>query len=111
MAEWTSRTRGNDPMTVRTSCMTVAFKRPFAVSGIDEMQPAGTYTIEIDEELLEGLSFPAYRRIATSILLPAQPGGSMRGEVAQIDPGEVDAALKELWPPRHDGGSATRPDS
>jgi len=82
-------------MTVRTSCMTVAFKRPFAVSGMDEMQPAGTYTIEIDEELLEGLSFPAYRRIATSILLPAQPGSSIRGQVAQMDPGEVDAALRE----------------
>ena len=82
-------------MTVRTSCRTVTFKRPFAVSGMDEMQPAGTYTIEIDEELLEGLSFPAYRRIATSILLPAQAGSSIRGQVAQMDPGEVDAALKE----------------
>jgi hypothetical protein len=82
-------------MTVRTSCMTVTFKRPFAVSGMDEMQPAGTYTIEIDEELLEGLSFPAYRRIATSVRLPAQPGSSIRGQVAQMDPGEVDAALRE----------------
>ena len=73
-------------MTVRTSCIRVTFKRPFAVSGMDEMQPAGTYTIEIDEELLEGLSFPAYR----------QPGSSIRGQVAQMDPGEVDAALREI---------------
>ena len=63
---------------------------------MDEMQPAGTYTIEIDEELLEGLSFPAYRRIATAILVPAQPGSSIRGQVAQLDPGEVDAALREI---------------
>jgi hypothetical protein len=84
-------------MTVRTSCMTVKFTRPFAVSGIDEMQPAGTYTIETDEELLEGLSFPAYRRTATWIILPPQSaGGSMRSEIAQIDPGAVDAALNEL---------------
>jgi hypothetical protein len=82
-------------MTVRTSCETVTFKRPFAVSGMDEMQPAGTYAIEIDEEPLEGVSFPAYRRIATSILLPAQPGSSIRGQVVQLDPGEVDAALRE----------------
>ena len=82
-------------MTVRTSCMTVTLERPFAVSGMDEMQPAGTYTIEIDEELLEGLSFPAYRRIATSILLPAQLGSSIRGQIARIDPGEVDAASRE----------------
>ena len=83
-------------MTVRTSCMSVTFTRPFAVIGMDEMQPAGTYTIETDEELLEGLSFPAYRRIATSIFLPAQPGGLILGQVAQIDRGEVDAALKEI---------------
>ena len=83
-------------MTVRTRCMTVTFTRPFAVSGIDEMQPAGSYTIETDEELLEGLSFPAYRRIATSIFLPPQPGGLIRGQIAQIDPGKVDAALKEI---------------
>ena len=82
-------------MTIRTSCMTVAFKRPFALSGMDEMQPAGTYTIEIDEELLEGLSFPAYRRIATSILLPAQPGNSIRDQVAQINPGKMDTTLRE----------------
>jgi hypothetical protein len=83
-------------MTVRTSCRTVTFTRSFAVSGMDEMQPAGTYTIETDEELLEGLSFPAYRRIATSIFLPAQPGSSIRGRVAPIDPGEVEAALQEI---------------
>ena len=83
-------------MTVRTTRMTVTFKRAFAVSGMDEMQPAGTYAIEIDEEPLEGVSFPAYRRIATSILLPAQPGSSIRGQIAQMDPGEVDAALTEI---------------
>ena len=82
-------------MTVRTSSMTVAFTRPFAVSGMDGMQPAGTYTIEAVEELLEGLSFPAYRRIATSILLPPQPGSSIRGQVAPMDPGAVEAAVNE----------------
>jgi hypothetical protein len=63
---------------------------------MDEMQPAGTYTIETDEELLEGLSFPAYRRTATSIVLPPQPGSSIRGQIAPIDPGEVEAALEEI---------------
>ena len=52
-------------MTVHTSRKTVTFARPFSLSGIDEVQPAGTYTVETDEELLPGLSLPAYRRIAT----------------------------------------------
>ena len=41
-------------MTVRTSRKTVTFRQPFSLSGIDEVQPAGTYTVETDEELLAG---------------------------------------------------------
>ncbi len=78
-------------MTVRTSRKTVTFKRPFSLSGIDEVQPAGSYTVETDEELLPGLSFPAYRRIATLIFLRSR-GGPVVEEVANIDPLELQAA-------------------
>lgn len=77
-------------MTVRTSRKTVTFAQPFALSGIDGVQPAGTYTVETDEELLPGLSFPAYRRIATLIVLRSRGGGPV--EVANIDPLELQAA-------------------
>jgi hypothetical protein len=60
-------------MTMRTSRKTVTFRRPFSLSGIDEVQPAGTYTVETNEELIEGLSFPAWRRTGTVLLL-RQPG-------------------------------------
>jgi hypothetical protein len=75
-------------MTVRTSRKTVTFTRPFSLSGIDKVQPAGTYMVETDEELLPGLSFPAYRRVATLICLRS------RGveEVVSIDPLELQAA-------------------
>ena len=79
-------------MTVRTSRKTVTFTQPFSLSGIDEVQPAGTYTVETDEELLPGLSFPAYRRIATLIFLRSQRGGPVVEEVANIDPLELQAA-------------------
>ena len=49
-------------MTVRTTSRTVTFMHPFNLSGVDEVQPAGTYTVETDEELLQTLSVPAYRR-------------------------------------------------
>jgi hypothetical protein len=78
-------------MTVRTSRKTVTFKRPFSLSGIDEVQPAGSYTVETDEELLPGLSFPAYRRVATMIFLRSR-GGPVVEEVANIDPLELQAA-------------------
>jgi hypothetical protein len=79
-------------MTVRTSRKTVTFAQPFSLSGIDEVQPAGTYTVETDEELLPGLSFPAYRRIATLIFLHPRCGGPIVEEVANIDPLELQAA-------------------
>jgi hypothetical protein len=75
-------------MTVRTSRKSVTFTQPFSLTGFDEVQPAGTYTVETDEELLPGLSFPAYRRVATLIFLRS------RGveEVVNIDPLELKAA-------------------
>ena len=65
-------------MTVRTSRKSVTFTQPFSLSGFDEVQPAGTYTVETDEELLPGLSFPAYRRVATLIFLRSRGGALVR---------------------------------
>jgi hypothetical protein len=79
-------------MTERTIRTTVTFTRPFSLSGIDEVQPAGTYTVETNEELLQDLSFPAYRRIETLIFLPARPGGAFVQRVVKIDPFELAAA-------------------
>jgi hypothetical protein len=42
------------------------------LTGPKGAQPAGNYTIETEEERLEGLSFPAYRRLRIAILLPAR---------------------------------------
>jgi hypothetical protein len=87
-------------MTVRTSRKSITFTRPFSLSGIDEVQPAGTYTVETDEELLPGLSFPAYRRIATLIFLRSRRGGPVVEEVANIDQLELQAAQERDAGPR-----------
>ena len=79
-------------MTVRTSRKTVTFTRPFSLSGIDKLPPAGTYTVETEEELLPGSSSPAYRPIATLIFLRLRGGGAIVEEVASIDPLELQAA-------------------
>ncbi len=88
-------------MTTRTTKTTVTFTRPFSLSGFDGMQPAGSYSVETDEELLDGVSFPAYRRMATMMQLgPIISGksgtkGNAGGilQVAVINPTELDAAL------------------
>ena len=77
-------------MTMRTSRKTVTFRRPFSLSGMDVLQPAGTYTVETSEELLEGLSFPAWRRTATVILLRSPAGAAGFGQDLDVDPRELE---------------------
>jgi hypothetical protein len=76
---------------MRTPRKTLTFDQPFTLSGVDQQQPAGTYAVDTDEELLEGLSFVAYRRVATVIYvpLPHSPLGSL--QAVSVDPQELDA--------------------
>jgi hypothetical protein len=84
-------------MTTRTTTKTVTFGRPFALSGLDGVQPAGTYAVETDEELIASLSFTAYRRTATWLRLPGRREGTEPSagfsEVVAIDPAELERAL------------------
>ena len=66
------------------------FNRAFALNGVDRMLPAGRYRVVTDEELIEGLSFPAYRRVATMMFVPGANGSSL--EMVTIDPAELQAA-------------------
>jgi hypothetical protein len=79
-------------MTMRTTSETVEFTRPFSLRGIDEIQPAGNYLVKTDEELIEGLSFIAYRRTLTTIVLPSLSRPSSKIEVVPIDPADLKAA-------------------
>ena len=81
----------------------MTFRRPFFLNGFDRPQAGGTYTVETEEELLDGMSFPAYRRISTSIHLHAQPGTPMMTETVSVDPEELEAALAR------DASAATAP--
>lgn len=80
-------------MTPRTTSRTVTFTRPFLLNGFDGAQPAGTYTVETDDEPVDGLSFLVHRRVATLIHLPAQAHASRVVQTVPIDPAELDLAL------------------
>ena len=60
-------------MTIRSRREIVTFKHPFQIRGIDRLLPAGSYEVITDEEMIEGLSFPCYRRVATMIMVPGAP--------------------------------------
>ncbi len=85
-------------MTNRTTEKTVHFARPFKLRGMmDEEIPAGSYTVETDEELIEYLSFPVYRRVATWMRIPQRNAIGAATHVVQIDPGELDEPPKYLF--------------
>jgi hypothetical protein len=57
-------------MTTRSRRETVHFRHPFRIRGIDRQLSAGAYEVITDEEMIEGLSFPCFRRVATMIMVP-----------------------------------------
>jgi hypothetical protein len=84
---------------MRTTRETVTFDHPFSLEAVDGVQPAGTYTVEIDEDLIEGLSFLAYRRVATTIYLPLRYGGAGSVQAVRVDPRELDVTRWRHAPP------------
>jgi hypothetical protein len=77
-------------MDERVTSRAVTFARPFFLKGVDEELPAGSYTIETIEEPLAGLSFLAYRRVSTTIVLSANGGRSR--QFVTIDAQDLAAA-------------------
>lgn len=81
-------------MTERITYTSVTFVRPFSLPDLEDVQPAGTYRIETTDALLDGLTFLAYRRVSTTIELPAIGGAGLRRQVITIDPAELKVALE-----------------
>lgn len=79
-------------MNVRTNRKVVTFNNPFSLAAAGRSLPAGAYEVITDEELIEGLSFPVYRRIATMMMVPARSSHSSV-EMLTLDPVELAVAL------------------
>jgi hypothetical protein len=77
-------------MTVRSRRETITFQHPFQIKGIDRLLPPGAYEVITDEEMIEGLSFASFRRVATMIMVPVAPPRSSTMEMISI--GSVDLA-------------------
>ncbi len=79
-------------MTMRTRRETVTFKHPARIEGIGRLLPAGAYEVVTDEEMIEGLSFPCFRRVATMIMVPAAPPHQSAMEMIAIGPVDLSNA-------------------
>ena len=79
-------------MLTRTKRNTVTFIHPFLLKGVDRTLPPGEYQVITDEELIEGLSFPVYRRVSTMILVPVQSDRTSSVEMLIVAPPDLRAA-------------------
>jgi hypothetical protein len=79
-------------MTIRTRETTLTFRRAFAVSAVDHFLVAGTYRLVVDEEDIPDLSFPAFRRTATMLHVPALSASGGPKQVFLVDGDELAAA-------------------
>jgi len=71
-------------MTMRSRRETITFKHPFRIKGVDRLLPAGAYEVITDEEMIEGLSFASFRRVATMMMVPAAASGRSTMEMVSI---------------------------
>lgn len=82
-------------MSDRTTRSIAHFAAPFALGGLEGLLPAGDYDIDHDEEVIEGMSRLAWRRVATFIHLPARAvKNPPTSQLVAIDYLELETALK-----------------
>jgi hypothetical protein len=79
-----SRASSGKVSLTRSRRETVTFRHPFRIKGIERQLQAGAYEVVTDEEMIEGLSFPCFRRVATMIMVPAAPPHHSSTEMISI---------------------------
>lgn len=79
----------------RTKKSTIRLAREFSISSFDGILPPGEYAILEDEELIEGISWLAYRRVATFIEVPAIGRTKMSSQMIKIDHDELAAIIDD----------------
>lgn len=81
-------------MNMRSTRSTVTFSNPFALPGYPGNLPPGDYEVLVEEELLQGLSFEAYRRTATYLTVRGRGGHAGRTELRPISDSDLKEALR-----------------
>ncbi len=79
-------------MASRTTTTIVTFVYPFFLAGYSDELPAGDYGVIVNEDVLENLSFLAYRKTAVHIWIFGQKGAG-KMEMRPIDPKDIETAL------------------
>ncbi|WP_264210711.1 hypothetical protein [Leisingera thetidis] len=80
-------------MNTRSSRLMVTFSHPFSLAGYADELPAGEYEVIVEEELIQGLSFEAYRTTATYLMVHGRGGRAGRTELRLITQKDLEMAL------------------
>ena len=79
-------------MELRTTSRDVTFRSPFWLSGFESPQPAGTYSVNTEEQALDTLLVAGWRHVTTTMQLFRDSAT----EHVSIDPQELrDALLRD----------------
>ncbi len=81
-------------MNARSSTLVVEFMHPFVLPGSCDEFPPGRYELLVEEELLEGLSFPAFRETAAYLMIPGRRPGSGPREMRAVSSADLNVALQ-----------------
>ena len=81
-------------MNMRSTRSTVTFSNPFTLRGYPDDLPAGDYDVLVEEELLQGLSFEAYRRTATCMMVRGKGAHAGRSVLRVTTESDLKEALR-----------------
>jgi hypothetical protein len=81
-------------MTMRSRRETITFRHPFRIKGVDRELSAGAYDVITDEEMIEGLSFASFRRVATMIMVPGAAPRASSTEMISISATDLSDAQR-----------------
>jgi hypothetical protein len=82
-------------MTTRSRRETIHFKHSFRIRGVDRLLPPGAYEVITDEEMIEGLSFPCFRRVATLMMVPGAAPRQSTMEMISISSVDLSDAQRD----------------
>jgi hypothetical protein len=100
--EWSANLFLRSIMADRTTQTIVRFSSSFELPNVDAPQPAGSYRVDHDEELVESVFRLAWRRVGSFIHLPGIGQRGATHQMVPINPVDLDAAL-EKDRKNHDG--------
>lgn len=78
---------------MRSSTATVIFANSFHLPGHEADFPSGSYEVLREDERLDGLTFEAFRRVATYLRVWGRGAQAGQSELLSITEQDLDAAL------------------